>query len=171
MRHQIPGDRLWENAWAEFVPFLQFDAEIRRIVCTTNAIESVNARIHKAVRARTLPRRGRRAEVRLHGRHEPEPHRRRTQTLDHAMEARTPGLRHRLRRPALHRPPLTHTAPEWLGRPYVQQGHTVMPGPGARSPLRGHEIPASRRCQAASIGQQKPPAESRSRVPCGPHPR
>ncbi|WP_455908371.1 IS256 family transposase [Streptomyces goshikiensis] len=44
--------RLWENAWAEFVPFLQFDTEIRRIVCTTNAIESVNARIRKAVRAR-----------------------------------------------------------------------------------------------------------------------
>ncbi|MFJ7586861.1 IS256 family transposase [Streptomyces sp. NPDC097617] len=44
--------RLWENAWAEFVPFLQFDAEICRIVCTTNAIESVNARIRKAVRAR-----------------------------------------------------------------------------------------------------------------------
>jgi len=44
--------RLWENAWAEFVPFLQFDKEIRRIVCTTNAIESVNARIRKAVRAR-----------------------------------------------------------------------------------------------------------------------
>ncbi|MGW4816323.1 IS256 family transposase [Kitasatospora cineracea] len=44
--------RLWENSWAEFVPFLQFDAEIRKIVCTTNAIESVNARIRKAVRAR-----------------------------------------------------------------------------------------------------------------------
>ncbi len=44
--------RLWDNAWAEFVPFLQFDAEIRRIVCTTNAIESVNARIRRAVRAR-----------------------------------------------------------------------------------------------------------------------
>jgi putative transposase len=44
--------RLWENAWAEFVPFLQFDSEIRRVVCTTNAIESVNARIRKAVRAR-----------------------------------------------------------------------------------------------------------------------
>jgi transposase-like protein len=41
--------RLWENAWAEFVPFLQFDREVRRIVCTTNAIESVNARIRKAV--------------------------------------------------------------------------------------------------------------------------
>lgn len=44
--------RLWENSWPEFVPFLQFDKEIRRIVCTTNAIESVNARIRKAVKAR-----------------------------------------------------------------------------------------------------------------------
>ena len=44
--------KLWENAWAEFTPFLQFDREIRRIVCTTNAIESVNARIRKAVKAR-----------------------------------------------------------------------------------------------------------------------
>jgi mutator family transposase len=30
--------RLWTNAWAEFVPFLQFDQEIRTIICTTNAI-------------------------------------------------------------------------------------------------------------------------------------
>jgi len=44
--------KLWENAWPEFVPFLQFDREIRRIVCTTNAIESVNARVRKAVKAR-----------------------------------------------------------------------------------------------------------------------
>ncbi|GAA1341435.1 putative transposase [Kocuria palustris] len=44
--------RLWSNSWAEFVPFLQFDREIRRVVCTTNAIESVNARIRKAVKAR-----------------------------------------------------------------------------------------------------------------------
>jgi putative transposase len=44
--------RLWQNAWAEFVPFLSFDAEIRKVVCSTNAIESVNARIRRAVRAR-----------------------------------------------------------------------------------------------------------------------
>jgi transposase-like protein len=44
--------RLWENAWAEFVPFLAFDAEIRRVVCSTNAIESVNARIRRAAKAR-----------------------------------------------------------------------------------------------------------------------
>jgi putative transposase len=44
--------RLWENAWAEFVPFLNFDTEIRKVVCSTNAIESVNARIRRAVKAR-----------------------------------------------------------------------------------------------------------------------
>lgn len=44
--------RLWESAWSEFVPFLNFDVEIRRVVCTTNAIESINARIRRAVRAR-----------------------------------------------------------------------------------------------------------------------
>src|SRR5689334_20000236 len=44
--------RLWDNAWAQFVPFLTFDTEIRKVVCSTNAIESVNARIRRAVRAR-----------------------------------------------------------------------------------------------------------------------
>jgi putative transposase len=44
--------KLWENAWSEFVPFLAFDPEIRKVVCSTNAIESVNARIRRAVRAR-----------------------------------------------------------------------------------------------------------------------
>jgi putative transposase len=44
--------RLWENAWAEFVPFLGFDVEIRKVICSTNAIESVNARIRRAVTAR-----------------------------------------------------------------------------------------------------------------------
>jgi transposase-like protein len=44
--------RLWENAWAEFVPFLRFDNEIRTVICTTNAIESINARLRRAVNAR-----------------------------------------------------------------------------------------------------------------------
>ena len=44
--------KLWENAWAEFTPFLAFDPEIRRVICSTNAIESVNSRIRRAVRAR-----------------------------------------------------------------------------------------------------------------------
>src|SRR6202789_2017264 len=40
--------RLWENAWPEFVPFLQFDREIRTVICSTNAIESMNARLRRA---------------------------------------------------------------------------------------------------------------------------
>src|ERR1700748_67465 len=44
--------RLWENAWAEFVPFLGFDNEIRTIICTTNAIESINARLRRAGQGR-----------------------------------------------------------------------------------------------------------------------
>ena len=44
--------RLWRNAWSEFAPFLDWDAEIRRVICTTNAIESLNARYRRAVRAR-----------------------------------------------------------------------------------------------------------------------
>src|SRR5207245_3196001 len=49
--------RLWENAWAEFVPFLRFEREIRTVICTTNAIESINARLRRAVNAggRSLP--------------------------------------------------------------------------------------------------------------------
>ena len=42
----------WERAWDEFVPFLEFPVELRTIVYTTNAIESLNARFRKAVRHR-----------------------------------------------------------------------------------------------------------------------
>jgi putative transposase len=44
--------RLRENAWEEFIPFLDYDVEIRRVICSTNAIESLNARYRRAVKAR-----------------------------------------------------------------------------------------------------------------------
>lgn len=44
--------RAWENSWAEFVPFLEFPADLRKVVYTTNAIESLNARFRRAVRHR-----------------------------------------------------------------------------------------------------------------------
>jgi transposase-like protein len=43
---------LWRNAWSEFVPFLDYDVEIRKVICSTNAIESINARYRRAVKAR-----------------------------------------------------------------------------------------------------------------------
>jgi putative transposase len=44
--------KLWENAWPEFTPFLAFDREIRTVITTTNAIESLNARFRRSVKAR-----------------------------------------------------------------------------------------------------------------------
>jgi transposase-like protein len=44
--------KLWDNAWAEFIPFLDYDLEIRRVLCSTNAIESLNARYRRAIKAR-----------------------------------------------------------------------------------------------------------------------
>ncbi|MGB8361865.1 MAG: IS256 family transposase [Acidimicrobiia bacterium] len=44
--------RLWENTWAEFVPFLDYSPEIRKIIYSTNAVESLHARMRRATRAR-----------------------------------------------------------------------------------------------------------------------
>ena len=30
--------RLWRRTWSEFVPFLDYDVEIRTVICPTNAI-------------------------------------------------------------------------------------------------------------------------------------
>ena len=92
--------RLWENAWAEFVPFLDYDVEIRRVICTTNAIESINARYRRAVRGpRALPDRAGRAEMPLPGHQIPGPDRQRSGTLGDEVEARTERVRDHLRRP------------------------------------------------------------------------
>ncbi len=42
----------WENSWNDFVPFLDFPIELRRLVYTTNSIESLNSRFRKAVQHR-----------------------------------------------------------------------------------------------------------------------
>jgi len=44
--------RMWENAWPEFVPFLDFPVEIRTLIYTTNGIESLNSRFRAAIRRR-----------------------------------------------------------------------------------------------------------------------
>ena len=43
--------QLWRNAWEQFVPFPDYDVEIRAVHCSTNAIESLNARYRRAVTA------------------------------------------------------------------------------------------------------------------------
>ena len=44
--------RLWRGHWAEFTPFLAFPPEVRRVIYTTNLIESMNARLRKVTRNR-----------------------------------------------------------------------------------------------------------------------
>ena len=43
---------LWRGAWSTFIPFLDYDVEIRRVLFSTNAIESMNARYRRAVNAK-----------------------------------------------------------------------------------------------------------------------
>jgi transposase-like protein len=42
----------WRRAWAQVIPFFTFPPEIRRVIYTTNAIESVNARLRKIIKTR-----------------------------------------------------------------------------------------------------------------------
>jgi putative transposase len=42
----------WRRAWGEVVPFYAFPLEVRRLLYTTNAIEALNAKLRRAVRAR-----------------------------------------------------------------------------------------------------------------------
>lgn len=42
----------WRRAWGEVVPFYAFPMEVRRLLYTTNAIEALNAKLRRAVRAR-----------------------------------------------------------------------------------------------------------------------
>jgi len=98
--------RLWETAWAEFVPFLQFDVNIRRVICSTNAIESINARFRRAVRARGhFPTEAAALKclyltvLMAHPRHTiPRPHRQRQRPVDKPLERSTQRIRDNIRR-------------------------------------------------------------------------
>ena len=42
----------WRRAWDKVIPFFAFPPEVRRVIYTTNAIESVNARVRKIIKTR-----------------------------------------------------------------------------------------------------------------------
>jgi putative transposase len=43
---------LWRRHWTQFVPFLEFDKEIRKVIYTTNAIESLNFQLRKVTKTK-----------------------------------------------------------------------------------------------------------------------
>lgn len=46
--------RLWRGNWDNIIPFFQFPPEIRKVVYTTNAIESLNMSLRKLTRNRRI---------------------------------------------------------------------------------------------------------------------
>ena len=42
----------WRRAWTHVIPFFAFPPEIRRVIYTTNALESLNARVRKIIKTR-----------------------------------------------------------------------------------------------------------------------
>ena len=44
---------VWERAWDRFIPFLEFGPALRKVIYTTNAIESFNREMRKVLKTRT----------------------------------------------------------------------------------------------------------------------
>lgn len=91
--------RLWRNASSEFIPFLDYDTEIRKVICSTNVIESLNARYPRAIRARGHSERAGSHEMPILGHPVTGPDRDRPEAMDHALETSIERLRDHLRRP------------------------------------------------------------------------
>jgi putative transposase len=43
---------VWERAWDRFIPFLEFPPELRKVIYTTNTIESLNFQLRKIIKNR-----------------------------------------------------------------------------------------------------------------------
>jgi putative transposase len=58
LRSRLLGSKIpaigqsWRRAWPEVVPFYAFHPDVRRLVYTTNAIEALNSKLRRAIRAR-----------------------------------------------------------------------------------------------------------------------
>lgn len=51
--HQFPTiGKMWRRAWTAVIPFFAFPPDVRRVIYTTNALESVHARIRKVIKTR-----------------------------------------------------------------------------------------------------------------------
>jgi hypothetical protein len=90
--------RLWRNAWEEFIPFLDYDTEIRNVICSTNG--GITERPLSPRDPRVWPvfhRSGH--QMPMLGHPIARPDRDRSEAMDDALEASTERLRHHIRRP------------------------------------------------------------------------
>ena len=114
--------RLWRNAWEQFIPFLDYDIEIRKVLCIHQRDRVAERPLPPGGQGqRPLPDRAGRAQVPLPGHPVPGPDRDRPHHVGDAVEARPERLRDNLRRP-VPRPPRP-TNPDrrkhrWRDRPW-----------------------------------------------------
>ena len=132
---------LWENAWADFVPFLDYSPEIRRVIYSTNAIESLHARFRGATRARGhFPNEQAAMKSPLPCRALPGPDRQRSAPLDEPLEARPQRLRHHLRGPAVPNRSMTTASASYTGNrtvPVTTREKMDLVSPGGSAGTRG----------------------------------
>ena len=126
---------LWRSAWSEFVPFLDYDVEIRRVICSTNAIESINARYRRAVKARGhFPTEQAALQVPLPGDPLARPHRQGPSEVGDALETSPQRVRDHLRRTYRpHQRKLTNLT-GYTGSPSVRLGGSGGFAPPVRCP-------------------------------------
>ena len=48
-----PIAKIWRRNWARIVPFFDYPPEIRKVIYTTNAIESINMSLRKIIKNRS----------------------------------------------------------------------------------------------------------------------
>jgi putative transposase len=90
----------WERSWAEFTPFLAFPVELRTIVYTTNAIESLKCPVPQGrPPPRPLSQRASGAQGALPRRHRKETEPIQPDRADQRLEAHPEHTDHPLRRP------------------------------------------------------------------------
>ena len=151
----------WERAWDEFVPFLAFPVELRQIVYTTNAIESLNARFRKAVRHRGhFPDRAVGVEGAL-----PRRHRETTEPVqpdrpDQRLEDHPQRPDHPLRRPHRGRQ-LTMT----ITTAYTDD--RTVPALHVDGPVRGRDCDLGGRAFVAALVRSSPASTAPSSACCG----
>lgn len=51
-KHQVVAD-VWQRSWERVIPFFQFPEEIRKVIYTTNAVESLNFSLRKVIKNRS----------------------------------------------------------------------------------------------------------------------
>ena len=48
----LPIGQSWRRNWERIIPFFDYPSEIRKVIYTTNALESLNARVRKIIKTR-----------------------------------------------------------------------------------------------------------------------